>query len=272
MEERKAMTALVTGASSGIGKAIAGRLAEDGMVVFGTCRAPTGDVGAVRMLALDLHSDESVRGCVDRVMSETGRIDLLVNNAGFLLVGAVEEVSLDSARAEFETNFFGSVRMLQAVIPAMRERGSGRIINLTSLAGIVPLPFWGFYNASKAALESLTETLRFELMPFGIRVSAVEPGAIKTKLYSAEVEAAPLPAYSPWRRRFARRMKEFEIASPGPGVVADVVAALARAKRPPLRTTVTKEAALFTSLKRWTPASMFESQLRKGFRLDVDRP
>jgi NAD(P)-dependent dehydrogenase (short-subunit alcohol dehydrogenase family) len=171
-----------------------------------------------------------------------------------------------------ETNFFGSVRMLHAVVPAMRERGSGRIINITSLAGIVPLPFWGFYNASKAALESLTETLRYELMPFGIHVSAVEPGAIKTPLYTIEARAESLPAYAAWRKRFERRMKEFEAAGPGPEVVADVVASLVRSARARQRTTVTKEAALFTTLKRWTPAGMFESQLRKGFKLDRDRP
>jgi NAD(P)-dependent dehydrogenase (short-subunit alcohol dehydrogenase family) len=272
MEDRKKMTALVTGASSGIGKAISERLAEDGLVVFGTCRAPAGDAGSVHMLESDVRSDESVRSCVRIAMEVTGRIDVLVNNAGFLSVGAVEEVSLESAKAQFETNFFGSVRMLHAILPGMRERGSGRIINLTSLAGIVPLPFWGFYNASKAALESLTETLRYELMPFGVQVCAVEPGAIKTGLYSVGTEAASSPAYMPWRRRFERRMKEFEIAAPGPEVVAEVVAALVRAKRPQPRTTVTKEAALFTSLKRWTPASMFESQLRKGFKLDADRP
>jgi NAD(P)-dependent dehydrogenase (short-subunit alcohol dehydrogenase family) len=271
MEDHKRMTALVTGASTGIGKAIAERLAKDGLRVLGTARAPTGDHGAVRMLALDVCSDESVRACIDRVRKEAGHIDVLVNNAGFLLGGAVEEVSLGAARAQFETNFFGSVRVIHAVIPAMRERGSGRIVNVTSLAGIVPLPFWGFYNASKAALESLTETLRFELMPFGIHVSAVEPGAIKTPLYTVETRAAPLAAYAPWRARFERRMKEFEVAAPGPEVVADAVSALVRAQRPPLRTTVTREAALFTMLKRWTPASMFESQLRKGFKLDADR-
>lgn len=272
MEDRKGMTALVTGASTGIGKAIAERLAKDGLRVFGTARAPAGDLGAVRMRALDVCSDRSVRVCVDGVLRDAGRIDVLVNNAGFLLGGAVEEVSLDSARAQFETNFFGSVRVTHAVMPAMRERGSGRIVNVTSLAGIVPLPFWGFYNASKAALESLTETLRLELMPFGIHVSAVEPGAIKTPLYAVETRAESMAAYAPWRKRFERRMKEFEVAAPGPEVVAEAVSALVRARRPPLRTTVTREAAMFTMLKRWTPASMFESQLRKGFRLDADRP
>lgn len=265
-------TALVTGASTGIGRAIAERLAKDGLVVFGTARAPSGDLGAVRMRAMDVCSDQSVRTCVQGVLKEAGHIDVLVNNAGFLSVGAIEEATLDSARAQMETNFFGAVRVLHAVIPSMRERSSGRIVNMTSLAGIVPLPFWGFYNASKAALESLTETLRYELMPFGIRVSAVEPGAIKTLLYTVDVKAAAQPAYAPWRKRFERRMKEFETAAPGPEVVAEAVAALVHSGKPRPRTTVTKEAVLFTTLKRWTPAGMFESQLRKGFKLDVDRP
>jgi NAD(P)-dependent dehydrogenase (short-subunit alcohol dehydrogenase family) len=266
------MTALVTGASSGIGRAIAERLAKDGLAVFGTARAPSGDRGSVRMLAMDVCSDQSVRACVAGVLKEAGSIDVLVNNAGFLLGGAIEEVSLDAARAQMETNFFGALRVLHAVVPGMRERASGRIINVTSLAGIVPLPFWGLYNASKAALESLTETLRFELMPFGIYVSAVEPGAIKTALYAVETRAASLPAYAPWRKRFERRMKEFEDAAPGPEVVADAVSVLVRARSPSPRRTVTKEAALFTTLRRLTPAPMFESQLRKGFKLDKDRP
>ena len=223
------------------------------------------------MRALDVCSDESVRVCIEGVLKEAGHIDVLVNNAGFLSVGAFEEVSLESAKAQFETNFFGAARVLYAVVPAMRARGSGRVINVTSLAGIVPLPFWGFYNASKAALESLTETLRFELMPFGIQVGAVEPGAIRTAFYTVQAKAPSLPAYAPWRKRFERRMKEFEDAAPGPEVVADAVAGLVRARRLPLRTTVTKEAALFTTLKRLVPASMFESQLRKGFKLDKDR-
>ena len=272
IKDLKAMTALVTGASTGIGKAIAERLAKDGLVVFGTARAPTGDLSGVRMRALNVCSDESVRACVEGVLKEAGHIDVLVNNAGFLSVGAFEEATLESGRAQFETNFFGAVRMLYAVVPAMRERGSGRIIDVTSLAGIVPLPFWGFYNASKAALESLTETLRFELMPFGIHVSAVEPGAISTALYANEAKAASLPVYAPWRKRFERRMKEFETAAPGPEVVAEVVAALVHSRRPSPRATVTREAALFTTLKRLVPASMFESQLRKGFKLDKDRP
>ena len=129
------MTAFVTGASTGIGRAIAERLAKDGLTVFGTARAPEGDIGAVRMRPLDVRSDESVRACIAAVLKEAGHIDVLVNNAGFLLGGAIEESTLDSAKAQFETNFFGAVRMIHAVVPAMRERGSGRIINLTSLAG-----------------------------------------------------------------------------------------------------------------------------------------
>lgn len=272
MKNLHPMTALVTGASSGIGQAIAERLARDGLTVFGTSRHPAGTSGPVRMLALDVTSDESVQAGLRTILAEMGSVDVLVNNAGFLTAGAVEEVPLPSAKAQFETNFFGAVRLIQALAPAMRERRTGRIINVTSLAGIVPLPFWGFYNASKAALESLTETLRYELSPFGVHVSAVEPGAIKTPFYTSDVKAPLSSVYAPWRKRLDCRMKEFEAAAPGPAGVAEAVSRLVRAARPPLRTTVTKEAWLFTTLKRWTPASVFETQLRGGFQLDHDRP
>src|SRR5512147_893284 len=143
---------LVTGASSGIGEAIAARLAKDGHQVFGTSRkvgrAPQ---GGVEMLALDVCSDASVQACVEALLRKAGRIDALVSNAGYLLSGAIEEATLEEARAQLETNFFGLVRMVKAVLPAMRQARSGHILTISSLAGLVPAPFWGFYNASKFA-------------------------------------------------------------------------------------------------------------------------
>jgi len=164
MTTNAAKVALVTGASSGIGRAIAHRLAADGLRVFGTSRkGSAADMGDAEMIPLDVCSDESVRACIDTVLQRAGRIDVLVSNAGYLLSGAVEEATIDEAKAQFETNFFGAFRVIKAVLPTMRAQGAGRVINVTSLAGVVPLPFWGFYNASKFALEGLTETLRYEL-------------------------------------------------------------------------------------------------------------
>src|SRR5450432_339064 len=172
---------LVTGASSGIGAAIVARLAQDGHRVIGTQRATAGKTsGGVEMLTLDVCSDASVKLCVESFLQRTGRIDVLINNAGYLQSGAIEEVTVDQARAEFETNYFGVVRMVKAVLPTMRAQKDGLIATTSSLAGMVPLPFWGHYNASKFAVEGLMETLRHELKPLGIQVAMVEPGSIKT--------------------------------------------------------------------------------------------
>src|SRR5579862_6088499 len=203
-------TILVTGASSGIGAAVVARLAADGHRVIGTARTsgPRNPDGTP-MLELDVTSDASAQACVARFLEIAGRIDVLINNAGYLQSGAIEEVTLDQARAQFDTNYFGVVRMINAVLPVMRRQKSGLIATTSSLAGIVPLPFWGHYNASKWAVEALMETLRHELRPMGIRVAMIEPGAIKTPLY-ASPQPAPMAAYAPWRERFFKTMKGFE--------------------------------------------------------------
>jgi NAD(P)-dependent dehydrogenase (short-subunit alcohol dehydrogenase family) len=205
------------------------------------------------------------------LLERTGRIDVLVNNAGYLLGGAVEETTIGEAKAQFETNFFGAFRVINALLPTMRAQKAGRIINVTSLAGVVPLPFWGLYNASKFALEGLTETLRYELQPFGISVSAIEAGLIRTRFYTDDRKASPIDAYAPWHRRFRKKMAEFERKAPGPEVVAHAVSRAVGARKPALRYRVTREAFLFTSMRRWFPASVFESGLRSGFHLDDKR-
>jgi NAD(P)-dependent dehydrogenase (short-subunit alcohol dehydrogenase family) len=261
-------TILVTGASSGIGAAITMRLSQDGHRVLGAGRSGgRKNAGGVELLPLDVGSEDSVKSCVDRFLERMGHIDVLINNAGYLQTGAIEEVTLAQAQAQFETNYFGVVRMIKAVLPIMRERKSGLIATTSSLAGIVPLPFWGRYNASKFAVEGLMEALRHELRPMGIRVAMVEPGAIKTPLY-AHPQAAPIAAYSPWRERFFKTMKGFEDKAPGPKVVAQAFSRLVQSDDPPLRNTVTREAKLFPFLRWLLPAAAFESGLRRAFNLD----
>jgi NAD(P)-dependent dehydrogenase (short-subunit alcohol dehydrogenase family) len=255
-------TILVTGASSGIGAAIAARLRHEGHHVVGTSRKGGGD-----LLALDVDSDESVARGVRELLGRTGRIDVLVNNAGYLQAGALEEVTLDQARAQFETNYFGVVRMIRAVLPYMRIRGSGTIVTVSSLAGLVPLPFWGHYSASKFAVEGMMESLRHEVRPLGIKVAMIEPGAIRTPFY-AQAEPAALAAYRPWRERFFATMRKFESDAPPPEVVAEVAARLVRSKSPALRNKVTREATLFPLLRWLLPASLFEEGVRGGFALD----
>lgn len=258
---------LVTGASSGIGAAIVSRLRRDGHRVIGTSRSGAPGPDGAEMLALDVTSDASVEACVRAFIDRAGHIEVLINNAGFLQSGAIEEVTLEQAQAQFATNYFGVVRMIRAVLPAMRARGSGLVAATSSLAGLVPLPFWGHYNASKFALEGLMETLRHELKPLGIRVAMVEPGAIKTPFYAAPATAALAP-YSPWRERFFSTMRGFEHKAPGPEVVAEVYSRMVRSPHPRLRNTVTVEAKLFPFLRWLLPAGAFEGGLRLGFGLD----
>jgi NAD(P)-dependent dehydrogenase (short-subunit alcohol dehydrogenase family) len=266
-----AKTILVTGASSGIGAAIVSRLARDGHRVVGTSRNGHGtNPDGSPMLALDVSSDTSVRECVQRFLERQGRIDVLINNAGYLQSGAIEEVSIEEAHAQFETNYFGIVRMVRAALPALRSQRNGLIAATSSLAGLVPLPFWGHYNASKFAVEGLMETLRHELKPFGIHVAMVEPGAIKTPFYAAAQPSA-MPEYSPWRERFFGAMKDFEQKAPGPEVVAEVYARIVSSPHPTLRNTVTREAKLFPFLRWLLPAGAFEGGLRSGFKLDKAR-
>ena len=264
---------LVTGASSGIGLAIATQLASDGHRVFGTSRRASGADGGgaapmgVSMLSLDVCADDSVRACVAAILAQAGRIDVLVNNAGYLLAGAIEEATVEQAKAQFETNFFGVVRMVKAVLPTMRAQRGGQIVNMSSLAGLVPPPFWGFYNASKFAVEGYSETLRIELKPLGIWVSMVEPGAIKTA-FSAQSAAVPMPEYSPWRDRGLATMRGFADKAPGPDVVARVVSKIVKSSRPRLRYPVTAEATYFPLMRRFLPEGVFESGARRAFHLD----
>ena len=178
---------LVTGASSGIGAAIAQALAEEGCLVWGTTRnlakvatLPESLRQKVKFLAMDVNDDDSVRAGVDRFLAEAGGIDILINNAGFGVFGPLEEFPLAEAKAIFETNYFGALRLIQAVVPLMREQGRGLIINVTSLAARFVIPFQVHYSATKAALSALTEGLRQELRPFGVKVVSLEPGDIKT--------------------------------------------------------------------------------------------
>ena len=162
---------LITGASSGVGQSTARLLSHENYKVFGTSRNPAiaETIPAVEMLPLDVRTGDSVRACVEAVSSRAGHIDVLINNAGYELAGAVEELTSEETRAQFETNFFGVVRMVNAVLPAMRRQRHGHIVNVGSLAGVSSIPFLGIYSASKFALEGYTEALRHEVKPSTFR-------------------------------------------------------------------------------------------------------
>ena len=261
--------ALVSGASSGIGDVVARRLVAAGFRVFGaTRRAPEAQQAGIEHVAVDVDDDASVRDGVDDVLGRAGRIDVLVNNAGYLCAGAVEEISVAEAKAQFETNYFGVVRLTLAVLPGMRHRRTGHVITVSSLAGLVPVPFWGHYNASKFAVEGLMETLRHEVRPFGIQVAMVEPGNIKTPFYARQ-QPAGMAAYAGPRGRAFAAMGEYEAKAPGPDVVARKVVAITQAAHPALRNKITREATQFTLLKWLLPAGAFEAGVRRGFRLEA---
>lgn len=176
---------LITGCSSGIGRATAVQLAAAGFPVYATARRPDSIADLAehgcQLLQLDVTDESSMRKAVEFIEAEHGSVGVLVNNAGYGLEGPIEELSVDEMRLEFETNLFGPTRLSQLVLPAMRSQGWGKIINLSSVAGLITLPGGGAYHASKHALEALSDALRFELKGFGIDVIVVEPGAIRTR-------------------------------------------------------------------------------------------
>lgn len=243
MAHRK--VALVTGASSGIGNAIARNLQRNGVTVYAGARRVSrmndlDDLG-ITTLALDVTDPDSVEHVVDRIVSETGRIDILVNNAGFGLLGAVEEVPLDQAQNQFDVNVFGVARLIQSVLPMMRQQHAGRIINISSVDGKVAQPFGGWYVASKFALEGLSDALRFELADQGIQVAVIEPGGIQSEW--ADIAAAHLKEtsaqgpYEQGARRAAAILTAAKRFASEPQVIARLVDRAALSRRPKTRYT-----------------------------------
>jgi NAD(P)-dependent dehydrogenase (short-subunit alcohol dehydrogenase family) len=264
--------AIVTGASSGIGRATAERLAVAGYKVYGTSRrgAQSGQ-RSFEMLPLDVTSDDSVEAAVTEVMRVQGHIDLLVNNAGFGVAPAgAEESSIDQARSIFDTNFFGIVRMTRAVVPHMRRHGSGRIINIGSVLGFLPMPYGALYAATKHAVEGYSESLDHELRTRGIRVSVVEPAYTKTQFDANVLEPdAKLDEYREVRAALGKRLKEVMAVADQPSVVADVVLQAASAARPKLRYTAGGVAGRLRLLRRFAPAGVMDAGIRRDLRLDT---
>jgi NAD(P)-dependent dehydrogenase (short-subunit alcohol dehydrogenase family) len=268
----KKSIALVTGASSGIGKATAERLAIAGYTVYGTSRrGAQANQQPFAMLPLDVTRDESVEAIVSKMMQLEGRIDLLVNNAGFGVAPAgAEESSIEQAQAIFDTNFMGIVRMTRAVVPHMRQQGGGRIINIGSVLGFLPMPYGALYAATKHAVEGYSESLDHELRTQGIRVSVIEPAYTKTQFDANFLEPdAKLEAYREIRASLAVTLKKVMTAADPPDVVADVVLKAASAARPKLRYTAGKLAGRLRLLRRFAPAAALDSGIRKDLRLDV---
>jgi len=265
-------TALVTGASSGIGQATAELLSKTGYKVYGTSRRGGDASGrSFEMLCLDVTSDESVDAAVRTLMQQEGRIDLLVNNAGFgVAPGGAEESSIEQARSIFDTNFFGILRMTRAVLPHMRRQGSGRIINIGSVLGFLPMPYGALYAATKHAIEGYSESLDHELRTRGIRVSVIEPAYTNTPFDANFLQPdAKLDAYREARTAVSQRVKEVMATADQPSVVAEIVLKAASAVRPRLRYTAGGLAGRLTWLRRFAPAGLMDAGIRRDLRLDA---
>jgi NAD(P)-dependent dehydrogenase (short-subunit alcohol dehydrogenase family) len=262
---QRPQTVLVTGASSGLGAAIAGGLAACGYRVVGTSRQSREPAAGIRMVVMDVDSDESVEAAIAAVIAEVGRIDAVVNNAGFGIAGAIEDTTSGEAQAQLCTNFLGTHRVCRAVLPHLRAQGGGRIINVSSLAGIVPLPFQAFYSASKFAIEAYSEALRIEAKPFGVHVSMIEPGDYATGFTAhRRMTGATTPA-SPYHARVSRAvaiMARDEQANRDLGPVVATVRRALEAGKPKLRyPTATPVQRMLVALKPLLPDAIVEKLL-----------
>ncbi|MCW4463384.1 oxidoreductase [Sphingomonas sp. BT-65] len=255
--------ALVTGASAGIGEATVKRLIQDGWKVYAAARRldrmePLRCLGA-ELIHLDLTDDASIVAAIETIRAAAGRLDLLVNNAGYGSYGAIEDVPMEEARRQTEVNLFGLARLCQLTTPLMRAQQTGTIVNVTSIGGKSGEPFGGWYHATKFAVEGLSDCLRMELRPFGIRVVVIEPGAIRTEWQGIAgqslVERSGKSAYAPWALKHAALLGSVEgssLASP-PEVVANTIAKAATARRPRIRYATGGGAQFFLFLVRWLP-------------------
>ncbi|SJM94662.1 oxidoreductase [Crenothrix polyspora] len=260
---------IVTGVSSGIGRVAAEKFAQRGCQVFGTVRsiAKAQPIPGVKFVEMDVRDDTSVRRGIQSVIDQANRIDVLVNNAGMMMLGAVEETSLTEAASLFDTNVFGILRITKAVLPSMRAQNSGRIINISSVLGFLPAPYLGIYAASKHAVEGLSESLDHEVRQFGIRVVLVEPAFTKTNLDANSPQAASLiPAYDNERGNVSKAINKNVSSAPEPDGVADTIIDAAFGKLR-MRRQPNGQALLLSILRRFLPAFLVDSSLRKDFGL-----
>lgn len=275
-------TVLVTGASSGIGKATAEKLLNDGYVVYASAR----DIDKLKhlkskgaeVLELDVTHDESMKLAVDRIIREQGRLDVLINNAGYGSYGALEDVPIEEARHQFEVNVFGLGRLTQLVLPYMREQSFGKIINITSVGGKIYEPLGSWYHASKFAVEGLSDCLRLELKPFGIDVIIIEPGPIKTEWGAIAIEKlmqmSGHTAYATAAQTGAQllALSHNETVASHPKVIANTISKVLRAKCPKARYAVGTGAALLVTFRKFASDAMMDRLMRFIIQQAASRP
>lgn len=267
--------ALVTGSSSGIGQAVADRLASVGWTVFGASRRTVARDGreplAWTPVPLDVTSEASVAAAVSSVLSAEQKIDLLVHCAGISVAGSIEDVSIPEAERQLATNYLGTIRVLQAVLPAMRQAGKGRIVVVGSIGGLIGLPFIGHYSASKFALDGMVQALRVEIAPFGIEATVLHPGDIQTDISANQIEGERTGLSSVYHRRFKATVGAYDKAvreARKPDVIAKAVLKLLARRTLPVRAVVgTPSERAGVVLKALLPSRVFEAIIRKTYGL-----
>lgn len=267
-----AKIALITGASAGIGRAAAELLLKNGYKVYAGARRvermkDLEGLGAV-VLALDVTAEASLKSAVETVLKNEGRLDILINNAGYGAHGAVEDVPIEEARRQFEVNVFGLARLTQLALPHMRAAGGGTIINISSIAGKITMPAGGWYHASKHAVEAYSDALRLEVAQFGIKVILIEPGAIKTEWDNTALvnlqKYSGSGVYGPMVKRLTERFRSgYRTGAPGPEVVAEIILKALRAGRPAARYPVPFKASLILVFKWLVPDRVLDWGIRR---------
>lgn len=268
-QQQQRPVAIVTGATAGIGAATAHALHAAGYQVFGTYRKlPATKLPGIDYVACDVTNDLAVDAAVREVLAKAGRIDLLVNNAGVGLMGAAEESSLEQAKSIFDVNLFGVVRTTNAVLPVMRQQRSGRIVNISSVMGLIPSPFMALYSSSKHAVEGYSQALDHEVRVSGIRVVLVEPSYTRTTFESNALAAdRNIEHYALARANAEAVMRNEAAKADPPEVVAATVVTAATAPKPHLRYTAGRDATTVSLLRRFVPTSAFDKSLRKRMQL-----
>jgi NAD(P)-dependent dehydrogenase (short-subunit alcohol dehydrogenase family) len=262
---------LITGGSSGIGKAIGEFLHHKGFVVYGTSRNPDRIVNSIfPLVALDVRNSESIRAALAKIISRSGRLDIVINNAGVGITGPLEEIPLEEIKNNFETNFFGPIDVMKAALPQMRAQKSGLIINITSIAGYMGLPYRSVYSASKGALELITEALRMEVKSFGIHITNVAPGDFATNIASGRYHAPVIKgsAYVVSYGESLRTMDEHVDGGSNPNQMAEAVYKIIQTKDPNVHYKVGAFMQKFSIvLKRILPDKVYEKMLMNHFKL-----
>ncbi|WP_428328799.1 oxidoreductase [Mucilaginibacter sp.] len=261
--------ALITGASAGIGKATAKQLLQDGYIVYGAARRldKMDDIVSLgaRALKMDVADDADMVSGIDKIIKAEGRIDVLVNNAGFGSYGAVEDVAIADAKYQLEVNVFGLARLSQLVLPHMRAQHSGKIINVTSIGGKMATPMGGWYHASKFAVEGLSDSLRLEVKQFGIDVILIEPGGIKTEwgdiAFNSMKKVSGKTAYKHLVAKTSAIVGKAEKNASDPSVIADLIKKAINAKKPKARYSAGYMSGPVLFLKKWLSDGLFDKML-----------